>query len=249
MAQKALDFLDAPFDRSIDHFDFGSLVSPQSDPILIIVVPDQGGPGDDIVHGLANSNDTVIGNAGNDMLKGFSGDDTLRGGNGNDKAYGDAGNDTAFGEAGNDSLTGGAGNDSLNGGAGNDRITAGDGNDSVAGGAGNDWIKGGNGNDSLNGGTGNDTFYGGAGNDRMKGADGEDTFIYGPSDEGDDRIVGFEVGTDLILINDVNASEFKVDPSGNSAKVTVLSTGTVIILDGLDYRDVADDISQIFVFG
>ncbi len=136
MAQKALEFLDAPFVPSIDHFDFGVPVAVQSDPILIIVVPDQGGPDNDIVHGLANSNDTVIGNAGNDTLKGFSGDDTLRGGNGNDKAYGDAGNDTVLGEAGNDSLTGGAGNDSLNGGAGNDRINAGDGNDSVAGGGG-----------------------------------------------------------------------------------------------------------------
>ncbi len=249
MAQTALDFLDAPFSRSVDHFDFGAPIDTQSDAIVIIVVPGEGGAGNDTVQGLANSNDTVIGNGGDDSLKGLSGNDTLYGGNGNDKAYGDAGNDTAYGEAGNDSLTGGAGNDTLFGGGGNDRITAGDGNDSLTGGAGNDWLKGGNGSDSLNGGSGNDTLYGGAGNDRMKGADGEDTFIYGPTDEGDDRISGFEVGTDLIILNDVNGSEFEVDPSGNNAKVTVLSTGTVVILEGLDYRDVAEDLDLIFVFG
>ena len=249
MAQKALDFLDSPFGRTIDHFDFGGPVTTQSPPATVIVVPGQGGAGNDTVHGLANSDDSIVGNNGDDYLKGFSGNDTLYGGGGNDKAYGDAGNDTAFGGAGNDSLTGGAGNDSLNGGNGNDRITAGDGNDSAAGGAGNDWIKGGNGDDSINGGAGNDTIYGGAGNDRLKGLDGEDTFIYGATDEGDDRISGFEIGTDLILLDGVNGSQFAVDPSGGNAKVTVQATGTVIILEGLDYRDVANQIDTIFDFG
>lgn len=53
----------------------------------------QGTAGDDVLQGLDNSDDTVLGQAGSDILTGLSGDDTLDGGDGDDTLNGDTGND------------------------------------------------------------------------------------------------------------------------------------------------------------
>ncbi|QLE59386.1 calcium-binding protein [Nostoc sp. TCL26-01] len=104
----------------------------------ITVLPINGTPGKDILHGTAGDdiinglegNDYLIGNAGNDTLNCGTGDDYGFGGTGDDTINGDDGNDLLYGEAGNDTLNGGEGNDNLDGGAGNDTLTGGNGNDS-----------------------------------------------------------------------------------------------------------------------
>jgi len=72
----------------------------------------QGTNGNDFLDGFANSDDRMLGLAGNDQLQGFSGNDQLNGGDGNDLLFGNEGDDILIGGVGNDSLVGGTGNDS-----------------------------------------------------------------------------------------------------------------------------------------
>ncbi|WP_270934450.1 calcium-binding protein [Falsiroseomonas oryzae] len=180
-----------------------------------------GDEGDDLLLGGADAdfmyagagNDTLYGgnDAGGDLLAGDAGDDLLFGEDGNDQMWGDnpgfslpvtTGNDTMFGGAGNDDMDGGQGNDLMHGGADNDNLTGLDGNDTLLGEAGADFLFGYGGDDWLIGGAGFDRFNGGVGNDTLtSGPDGEtDFFVYGVAGEGTDRIIGFEVGIDEVLI-------------------------------------------------
>ena len=83
-----------------------------------------GTDGEDLVYGLYDSDDILIGLAGNDTLSGQSGNNILNGG---------MGNDTLYGGEGNDILNGGIGNDNLNGYLGNDTYiyNLGDGSDII----------------------------------------------------------------------------------------------------------------------
>ena len=85
-----------------------------------------------------NSNDAILGLAGDDILDGGNGNDVLDGGGGDDTLTGGNGNDMLFGSFGIDTLMGGNGDDFLDGGAGDDELTGGNGNDTMNGGAGND---------------------------------------------------------------------------------------------------------------
>ncbi len=147
----------------------------------------------------SGSGDLLDGGVGNDTLLGSQADDILRGGDGRD------------------SLQGGAGNDLLDGGAGDDRLE-GDapwllshgGSDTLRGGAGNDLLAGGFGDDRLTGGTGEDTLWGGLGADGIiLEADGERDFVrYTSATEGVDRISGFELGTDQIVLEFLGSAGF-----------------------------------------
>ncbi len=126
-----------------------------------------------------DTNDTVIGGAGDDELRGNNGVDWLDGGDGDDTLVGGASSDALSGGEGNDYILGGAGEDAISGGVGNDTIVMGDnddiydgmgahelgfedgGNDLVRGGAGDDLLRDFEGADTLLGGTGDDTIIGG----------------------------------------------------------------------------------------
>jgi Ca2+-binding RTX toxin-like protein len=90
-----------------------------------------GGDGNDVLHGTASQDSTIIGGAGNDSLTGDgnfgSGYEPatpnflMEGGDGNDHLYGGPGNDTLEGQAGNDVIYANDGNkDTIDGGDGFD---------------------------------------------------------------------------------------------------------------------------------
>ena len=80
----------------------------------------------------------------------------------------------------------------LNGNSGNDFL--------VANGVG-DTLNGGSGNDVLLGGTGNDFLRGGSGNDILFGGRGTDTFAFTEGNFGQDHVLDFQVGEDVITFD------------------------------------------------
>ena len=86
------------------------------------------------------------------------------------------------------SITGGAGHDTLLGSAGNDILLGLEGNDNIVGNAGDDLIRGGLGHDVLTG-------------DNLAGGQGDDIFILAAG-QGTDLILDFEIGHDLIGLED-----------------------------------------------
>jgi len=137
-----------------------------------------------------------------------------------------AGNDRFFGNGGNDNLFLGDGNDQGQGGSGADKLLGGDGNDKLYGGTGNDKLTGGDGDDYLNGGKDVDALFGGAGADKLDGDSGDDelsggggadTFRFARGD-GDDRILGFDVNSDVIDFD--NNPSFALSRSGGDTLVT-----------------------------
>jgi Ca2+-binding RTX toxin-like protein/urease beta subunit len=203
-----------------------------------------GGTGNDGLNGKAG-NDQLFGGAGNDGLNGNIGDDTLSGEDGVDRLYGHDGADALFGGRGSDYLSGGRGEDRLYGGAGRDFLEGGRGADLQHGGGDDDIVKGRDGHDTLygdggddliNGGHGNDILVGGAGSDRLIGDIGEDTFVFGPA-WGDDRIVDFVSGTDMIDLTGLGlkgAGESNADAFAKLSFVRVGAGGrdTVISVTG-----------------
>lgn len=127
--------------------------------------------------------DILIGEAGNDLIEAFGladyvfgsgGDDTILGGGGSDLLSGDTGNDEILGGSFNDTLLGGRGDDMLRGGTGRDLLLGDDGHDQLFGESGDDNLAGEDGNDSLYGGGGSDTLIGGGGRDSLIGGTGQD---------------------------------------------------------------------------
>ncbi|MBI5329538.1 MAG: putative Ig domain-containing protein, partial [Betaproteobacteria bacterium] len=84
----------------------------------------EGGAGDDLLRGVNNYRNTLLGQAGNDTLDGGNSADTLMGGEGDDRITGFEGNDTLMGGRGNDVLSGREGTDTylFNLGDGQDRV-------------------------------------------------------------------------------------------------------------------------------
>lgn len=167
-----------------------------------------GGPGDDRLFGN-DGDDQINAGPGQNQAFGGNGDDEIRGGNQVDQIFGEAGDDDVEALGGNDRVFGGDGDDRLNGGAGNDRLFGEAGSDFLIGGSGADVIFGGNDNDIIVGGAGNDLMNGDAGNDRllgltgndvMTGGAGRDVFVFAAGG-GNDQIVDFQQGQDLIRIN------------------------------------------------
>jgi Ca2+-binding RTX toxin-like protein len=221
-----------------------------------------GGGGNDKLFG-GDGIDTISGGTGNDGLNGKAGDDQLSGGDGNDGLNGNIGNDTVNGDAGSDRVYGHQGTDTLNGGSGNDfmfggddddamngdgdndymdggdgadTMHGGDGVDVVKGRDGNDTLRGGAGNDTVNGGSGDDVIIGGSGDDKLVGSSGADTHVFGPA-WGDDRIVDFVSGTDMIDLTGLGlkgAGESNADAFAKLSFVRVGAGGrdTVISVTG-----------------
>jgi len=155
-----------------------------------------GTSGDDFIFG-SDEDDTLAGGSGNDTLNGNGGDDDIDGGSDNDVLRGDLGDDTVRAGSGDDTASGGEGNDSVFGGSGDDDLAGAGGDDTVLGTADDDELFGGSGADSLIGGSGDDTLNGGPGDDTSEGGDGDDIFVLRIGD-GDDTVIDFEQGVDLI---------------------------------------------------
>ena len=213
-----------------------------------------GGGGSDRFYGRSGS-DTLEGGDGADLLKGQYGLDTLTGGAGED--YLDGGKDidtasyesssagvaidlyngtTSGGDAAGDTLTG---IESLRGSDFADDLRGDDGVNTLEGNAGGerlygrgggDFLDGGAGRDALHGQTGQDELLGGLDDDVMSGGADADQFDFSDGD-GDDTILDFQDGTDLIAFLATTAASFAeldiVDVGGHA--VVDYGDGTVTL--------------------
>ncbi|MEP4199063.1 MAG: calcium-binding protein [Aliishimia sp.] len=101
----------------------------------------------------------------------------------------------------------GAGHDEVNTYGGDDRIFTYGGQDRVSTEEGNDYIHAGNGDDRIWAGAGNDHILGGFGDDTITGGSGRDTFVF-QTDHGNDRIIDFQFGLDILRIKTVDVFSF-----------------------------------------
>lgn len=184
-----------------------------------------------------DGNDTIHAGDGDDLVVGENGDDTIYGGAGNDRIDGVLDKDYIDGGEGDDFIIGGSDEDILIGGDGDDIIygdyvhASGDGeaDDILIGGAGNDQLFGGGGNDYIAGNEGEDIIQGGTGDDVLWGEGYEDPelppymreadiFVYTEYKWGNDTIMDFDDGLDLIDFSghpDISGmSDFTVAQSG-----------------------------------
>jgi Ca2+-binding RTX toxin-like protein len=90
-----------------------------------------------------------------------------------------------------------SGDDLLKGTIADDTLRGGKGDDTLLGLGGDDLLRGNAGSDFISGGAGSDRLIGGNGFDTLKGGAGEDQFLVNHSNQKADRILDFEVGTDL----------------------------------------------------
>ncbi|WP_017931929.1 M10 family metallopeptidase C-terminal domain-containing protein [Robiginitomaculum antarcticum] len=195
--------------------------------------------GDDVLDGGAG-NDTLLGGTGNDTLLGGDGDDLLIGGAGADELFGGEGNDTVDYRSATEGLIIDMANASVNTGeaAGDvfnriENLTGTDFNDNLRGKSGNETIKGRSGDDTIFGRSGDDTLIGGAGNDIMNGGNGNDIFEFGAS-SGSDRIVDFEVGTDILRYTSGPTSVDDLTITFDGTNSFIVSSVGTLRLDGLD---------------
>lgn len=133
----------------------------------------------------------------------------------------------------------------MKGGNGNDTLSGDHGNDTLNGGNGNDLLRGGRGDDTMNGGRGTDILKGGIGDDIMRGQGGADTFVFN-ADEGNDKILDFQNGSDLLDLsgfgfnNTAEAlSHFSEIGSGSDNIVGFDFDGTTIEIRGVDLGDLS----------
>jgi Ca2+-binding RTX toxin-like protein len=229
-------------------FDTPDRVPIPEGPVIRVT---RGTPGDDIltlgsgrdtIRGLAGAdrldggadNDRGFGGAGNDVLLGGAGRDRLKGGAGKDQIRGESGRDQLFGGTGEDGLFGGRKGDTLKGGAGADRLKGGAGADMLQGGKGWDALLGGDKGDTLLGGAGKDRLNGGAGDDSLTGGAGKDVFVFRSGTgkpHGDDRILDFTDGRDLIRINapGVGYADLTLSSLGNGDTLIDTGFGTITL--------------------
>jgi len=154
---------------------------------------------------LGNGDDTYNGRFGftDSPIDGGAGDDTLRGGSEDNTILGGEGRDQMYGYAGDDFMDGGSDGDTMRGGAGDD---------------------------TLVGGGRNDELIGGRGDDRLQGDGGADTYVFRRTDNGDDIIVDFQDGTDLIDLSQFGIQNFNALKNGLNA-VSNGADGVIIDLD------------------
>lgn len=201
---------------------------------------------DNLNGGLGN--DRIFGGSGGDLIRGRRGRDRLIGNDGRDRILGQQSNDVVRGGKGNDIIDAGLGKDRINGGQGNDIIRGRRGRDVIRGSSGNDVIQGqksvdkllgGNGDDTITGGQGDDLITGGRGKDLLNGRAGADQFIYRNFNERNDRIRGFEVRRDLIVIGQIFSGDsypssqpftdyIRLFRSGSNTIVRVDTNGTAV---------------------
>jgi surface protein len=122
------------------------------------------------------------------------------------------------------------------------------------------------GDDTIIGSVGNDTIVGGDGDDHLTGGLGADTFVYKFTDEGDDTIADFLIGTDTLditqlldltnldLSNGGSYSDYvTVENVGADAVLSIDHDGAVggnivtITLEGLENKINSDFIDSLFV--
>ena len=199
-----------------------------------------------------NDGSRLEGRDGNDRLIGFGGDDTLLGGEGDDKLKPGAGDDSVDGGGGNDRILAGDGDDTILGGAGDDVILPGRGNDVIDGGDGDDIargfrgderISGGAGSDTLLGGLEDDTLIGGSGNDRLAGGPGRDTFLFDARGFGEDRIVDFRLGSDVIDFrgSGIRLGDLDLAVRGGNTVISVDGSSDEIVVGGVDLLGAESD--------
>ncbi len=136
----------------------------------------QGDESDDLLIGTAGD-DVIAGLDGDDVINGLGGDDVICGGDGNDEIAAGGGDDFSDGGDGRDKITMGRADDLAKGGKGKDTIKLGGGSDTGKGGDGGDIVHGQGGpRDRSFGDAGADKLKGGAGSgDKCKGGGGKDT--------------------------------------------------------------------------
>lgn len=132
------------------------------------------------------------------LTEGTSGNDTLEADddNGSDFVRGRAGDDCINGLGGDDRLDGDRDDDTLDGGRGNDILFGDHGDDVLYGHAGNDWLFGDSSDEA--GRFGDDVLRGGSGLNVIETGNGQDTVQVNLSNEFEDVVVDFTVGTDTL---------------------------------------------------
>lgn len=160
----------------------------------------------------SQSNNQLIGGAGNDHLRGGNGDDMITGGSGRDFIRGRDGDDRISGGEGNDFLRGDQGDDKIDGGGGRDHVRGGHGDDTMSGGEGDDMIRGGKGDDLLNGGAGCDLMWGG---------NGSDTFVF-QKNSGQDRIFDFDADEDRLDFSETGLrfEDLEIESYGSYTRIS-----------------------------
>lgn len=123
--------------------------------------------------------------------------------------------------------------DRLVGFSGSDRLEGLAGADYVEGNGGNDILWGGAQSDSLVGGGGQDELVGGNGQDNLQGGVGRDRFGFGNPNQGQDTIVDFQIGVDLIDLRTIFANSQYGRPNRFESYVRLLDRpgGTVVRID------------------
>ncbi len=182
-----------------------------------------GGDGNDRVIGGIDA-DKIYGGAGRDALLGGDGNDMIWGGDDNDVLVGGSGNDRLIGQRGVNRMYGEDGDDVLVGGNERDRLIGGNDNDRLVGRGGDDVLIGGDGNDTLIGGPGRDFYYGGAGDDSYVFSNGDRDMAVIQDGWGDDRIVRFADGEDILNLRQVSGltsfNQLTITADGNDTLVT-----------------------------
>lgn len=115
---------------------------------------------------------------------------------------------TIDGGDGDDMIKGGSEDNMLLGGAGKDMLFGYGGDDTIDGGNGGDVLRGGAGDDELIGGGRSDVLVGGRGDDTLQGDSGSDTFVFRRTDNGNDIVVDYEDGSDLIDLSAFDIQNF-----------------------------------------
>lgn len=194
---------------------------------------------DDVNFSKVNVAQTVFAKGGNDIINGSDRNDNIFGGAGNDNLFGNGGNDLLVDTRGDNDISGGDGGDSIVGGFGTLDADGNDGNDLLVGGVGNDTLNGGAGNDTLRGDpsgsplSGDDRLIAGSGNDVLEGGGGADTFVFNRT-TGDNRILDFDIGTDMIELDGWDVSDGVL--SNNGTDTTLRFTD-----GGVDFELVIED--------
>jgi Ca2+-binding RTX toxin-like protein len=194
--------------------------------------------GDDTYVGTDN-NDTILGGGGGDTIYALDGNDSLDGGAGNDLLYAGSGKDLVFAGADNDTVYGQAAHDTLYGGTGNDFLDGGNTEDELYGEGGNDTLIGGNQDDTLVGGAGDDVMNGDGFSQQSGNAPGDggtgtssgnqDVFYF-DNGFGDDVILSFELGKDVLQIESGINGTGVTDVSQLSGLITEVGGNAVISL-------------------
>jgi Ca2+-binding RTX toxin-like protein len=138
------------------------------------------------------------------------------------------------------------------GGGGADTITGGSGGDSIVGGAGDDSILGGQGADTITGGAGNDHI------DLDVTDNVIDTVIIAFGGEGQDTIVDFEIGTDIIdfsgtsdvdsVTNDTNDLVVIANGAAGDGDDTITANAGLVIVDNTNQSAAALDTASIAAY-